>query len=72
MKSIGQAKSIPLSDLIDILVKIERKGIKYVDIELIRDTLGDRLRVTKGKKVSKVSTKVPLTDARLLTLLKYV
>lgn len=71
MKSVGLAKSIPLSNLIDILVKLERKGIQYVDVELLREDAGDRLRIFKGKKRKKVIT-IPLTEAKLMSLLRHV
>jgi hypothetical protein len=73
MKSIGIAKSIPLSDLIDILVKLERKGIQYIDVEFLREEKGDRLRIYKGKKKPRLDkSSKPLTDARLRSLLNHV
>jgi len=68
------ARSIPVSDLIDILIKYEKKRIKYADLEIIKGNKGDQIIVTKSKKASKKdkNSKTPLTQEYLEELLKHV
>lgn len=68
------ARSIPVSALIDILIKYEKKKIKYVDLELIRSDKGDQVIVDKPQHKIKKSKKVktPLTQEYLEELLKHV
>lgn len=64
-------KRIPLSKLINILIKFEKKGKKYVDLtcSINPDSLGDGVMVSSHKKIKKQKNK-KLTESRLEELLK--
>lgn len=71
MKKVTRLTKIPVTDLINILIKYEKKRIKFVDLDCIVNDEGDQIGVLKHKKVKKVPKEV-LTPDKLSELLKHI